>query len=70
MPRFETAIPTHGPHGNVFAILGNATSLMRQLDVPKEDIAALRDQVTNAKSYDDACAAVREWFPLENNEAI
>ena len=70
MPRFETTIPTHGPHGNVFAILGNATSLMRQLGIPKKDIAELRGQVTNAKTYDEACDAVREWFPVGTDEDI
>jgi hypothetical protein len=65
--RYVTVIPTHGPAGNVFAILGAAVSLMRQLGHSNEEIARLRTRVLNSHSYDEACAAVREWFPLESD---
>ncbi len=68
MPKFDTTIPTRGPHGNIFVILANATGMMRQLRVPPGEIETLRSRVMGAGSYEEACAAVEEWFPLEREE--
>ena len=70
MPRFTTVIPTDGPSGNVFVIVGTAGRLMRELGVPAEEITGFYRRVTDAKSYGEACAIVEEYFPLsrENEE--
>lgn len=68
MSRFETKILAHGPDGNIFAILGNACRLMRRLGVPAEDITALRARVIGSGSYDEACAAIQEWFNIDRGD--
>jgi hypothetical protein len=66
--RFTTVIRATGPDGNVFAVLGAATRLMRKLSVDPNEVDALRAKVLDAKSYDEAIAAVREWFPVDTGE--
>ncbi len=68
MSKFETRIPTRGSHGNIFEILGHATRRMHQLRVPQEKVQELRRKVLGAGSYEEACAAVEEWFPLEREK--
>lgn len=65
MSKFETLIPTSGPDGNIFAILGTVRRLMRELGVPQSEIDALIKKIMSAASYEEALDAVREWFPLE-----
>jgi hypothetical protein len=68
MPRFNTVIPTDGPSGNINVILANAMSLMKQLDVPDIDRVILRSAVTRSLNYEEACNAIREWFPLAGEQ--
>jgi hypothetical protein len=68
MSKFTTVIPAMGPDGNVFVVLANAVSLMRRLNVDPNEVHALRQTVLDAKSYDEAIAAVREWFPVDTGE--
>lgn len=67
-PVFTTVIRASGPEANVHAILGTATSLLRQLAVPADRIARLRYDVMNAASYDQAVAFVEAWFPVDRGE--
>ena len=67
-PVFTTVIRATGPRGNINAILGAATSLLRQLAVPADRIERLRYDVTNAASYDQAVAFVEAWFPVERGD--
>ena len=64
-PVFTTVIRADGPNGNVFAILGAATSMLRQLDVPRDRIDKLVADVKAAGDYDAAVAAVERWFPVD-----
>lgn len=68
-PRFSTVIPASGPDGNIFAILGTATRLLRQIGRPQADIDQLRGDVLASKSYEQALGFVREWFPVDVGEA-
>lgn len=68
MSKFTTVIPTYGPGGNIFEIVGRARVLMRQLKVPNAEIEAMCKRVSSATSYEEACGVVREWFPLEGDE--
>lgn len=68
MSRFTTTIPATGPAGNVFAIIGTACALMRQLRVPNDEIAAFSERAMATESYADALAVVREWFPVDTGE--
>lgn len=64
-PVFTTVIRATGSDGNIFAILGAATGMLRQLAVPRDRIERLRADVTKAASYDEAVALVEAWFPVE-----
>lgn len=66
--RYVTRISAHGPGGNIFEILGKARVFARQLDVPAREIDAFSKRVMAAKSYSDALAVVREWFPVDTDE--
>lgn len=68
MSKFSTTIPAHGSNGNTLAILGAATSMMRQIRVSSDDIAALQLKVMNSGSRAEAIAAIREWFPVETDD--
>ena len=67
MPMFETPIPAYGPDGNIFAMLGRASTMLRQLgrDI---DAALLEHDVMASESYAQACALIEEWFPLDRGE--
>lgn len=67
-PRFSTVIPARGPAGNVFAIVGSCLSMMRRLNIPEAERDALRAKAMGAKSYREACDAVREWFPVDTGD--
>lgn len=64
--RYSTRIDATGPNGNVFAIIGAAVQLMRQLPgMEPSEIDYFRKKVMAAKSYKEAVALVREWFPVD-----
>ena len=63
-PFFSTRIDARGPAGNVFAVIGTAARLLRQLG-RDSDADALAEKAMSAQSYDEALAAVREWFPVD-----
>lgn len=68
MAKFKTTIDATGSNGNIFAVLGAARIMMRQLDVPKEDLTALGAKVMAASSYKEAIDAIREWFPVDTGD--
>ena len=66
MPKFSgPPIETKGETGNIFVMLAITTSRMRRFDVSQEEITKLQDIVTKSTSYEGACNALREWFPLD-----
>jgi hypothetical protein len=65
MPRFTTPIQAYGTSGNVFAIMGTACRLMRELGVAQPEILAFTNNVMRARSYPEAIDVVREWFPVD-----
>jgi len=67
-PAFTTVIRATGPGANVLAILGAATSMLRQLDVPRDRIDKLRADVMNAGSYRAAVEAIERWFPVDRGD--
>jgi hypothetical protein len=67
-PMFSSRIPTSGPSGNIFVILGRARSLLEQIGRPREEIDELSRVVLEAKSYEEACDHVRRYFPLEDDD--
>lgn len=69
MSKFETKIPTHGPDANIFAVLGNAVRLMKQLNVSQVEIDSLRAAVMDSDSYDQALQHIEVWFPVERESA-
>lgn len=64
-PVFSTVIPATGSGGNIFAITGAAIWLLRKLDVPRDRIDKLRNDVASAASYNEAVAFVERWFKVE-----
>lgn len=46
-------------------IAGVAGGMLRRLGIPAEEITTFYQRVTQAESYDAACAVVEEYFPLE-----
>lgn len=69
MSKFTTTIPAYGEQGNIFAVLGNATRMMKQLNVPAGEIDALRSAVMDSDSYDAALECIEVWFPVEREAA-
>lgn len=67
-PVFDTKIPTVGSDGNILVVLGNATRMLRQLDIPRARIDKLREDVMGAANYDQAIAMIEHWFPVERGE--
>jgi hypothetical protein len=65
MPKYKTVIPTKGQDGNIFAILANASNLLRQLGTTKQEIKTLREKVMSSGSYEEAKDHIREYFELE-----
>jgi len=51
--------------GNIFEMLAQACRWMRDLDIPREERVALKEKVMNSKSYEEACDAIRKYFPIE-----
>lgn len=68
MPKFTTVIPASGPDGNIFAVLGNACRLLRQLNIANAEITALTERVTSSSSYAEALAHIRVYFPVDPGE--
>lgn len=65
MPKFTTVINATGPNGNIFAVLGNATVLMKELRISPFEIQSLREKVFGSKSYEEALDHIREYFPVK-----
>lgn len=65
MSKYKTVIDGHGPNGNIFAILGNARHLMKQLGESKEEISKLTERVTECNSYEEALSVIREYFTVD-----
>ena len=66
--RFTTRIPAHGSGGNIFEISGKARVLARQTGLPTREIDEFSKRVMATRSYADALAVVREWFPVDTDE--
>jgi hypothetical protein len=66
-PVFDTVIEGRGPGANIFAIVGKARVLLRQLDIPRDRIDRLGSDVMAAKSYDEAVAIVEHWFKVRRS---
>lgn len=64
-PVFESRIDATGSGGNIFAVLGAASRMLREIDVPRDRIDALRDNVMSAANYDQAIAMIEYWFPVD-----
>lgn len=69
MSKFTTRIPAYGSQGNIFAVLGHATNLMKQLEINPKEIEKLRNDVMSSENYEQALEYVREWFPVDSDEA-
>ena len=68
MARYTTTIPAHGPDGNIFVIGGRAGRLLRELGHSPDEIVGFRKRLSDALSYDAACAIVEEYFPLDRSD--
>jgi hypothetical protein len=68
MPRYTTTISAHGPDGSIFVIGGRAGRLLRELGHSSDEIAGFRKRLSDASSYDAACAIVEKYFPLDRDE--
>lgn len=65
MSMFSTRISAKGPQGNIFAVLGNAVSLMEQIGLPHDAIKALKEDVFASQSYEEAISFIEEYFPVD-----
>lgn len=65
MSKFETIINAQGRNGNIYSILGAATSLLNQLNLPRNEVNELRRKVLAAQSYKAALKFIEEYFPVE-----
>ena len=64
MAIFDTKIDTRGPNGNIFAILGTAKQLMKELGQSPDKIDQLVEDVTTSSSYEEACKHIEKYFRL------
>ncbi len=69
MSKFETRIDATGPNGNVFAVIGTARNLMRQIGLPRSEIDAVSARATKAQNYDEALGIIREYFPVDADDS-
>ena len=67
-PRFSTRIDATNSGGHMFVIMSTARLMMRQLNVSNENIDKMTTRVLLSKSYAEALAVVREWFPVDTKE--
>ena len=68
MSKYFTPIRAYGPEDNIFAVLGKARQLLRELSAPPEEITELTDRVLAAGCYTAAIGVIREWFPVDLDE--
>lgn len=61
----DVLVPLIGQHGDVFAAIGRVRQALRHHGVPEDEIKQFVDEVTAAKSYDDALAVVLQWVAVE-----
>jgi hypothetical protein len=50
-----------GQDGNIFAVLGAASNVLRKAGVKKEKIEDMRERVFNSESYNEALAIIGEY---------
>jgi len=67
-PIFTTVISGRDSNGNIYAILSMACRLLRKVDIPKDRIERLKEQVRSAQNYDQAVAFVERWFRVERDD--
>lgn len=65
MPLFENVISTAGPDGNVYAIIGLATTLLKEHDVPSDEIIDFRQKCFATHSYGEVLNLVRRYFTIK-----
>lgn len=65
MPKYTTVIDATGQGGNIFAILGEATNLLRKLGASKDVISKLRKDVMESSCYDEAVKHIEQYFSVE-----
>jgi hypothetical protein len=64
MAKYDTKIDATGSNGNIFAILGTARQLLKELGEQPYVISKLMEDVFNAHSYDEACSHIEKYFRL------
>ena len=67
-PVFSTSIPATGSNANIFAIVGTASRMLREIGVPPDRIEKLQGDVSSAVSYDQAISFVERWFPVDRGD--
>lgn len=67
MAKYAKVIPTRDANGNVLMILAIARAWMVQESEDQKVIDTLSTKVTTAKSYEEACEYIREYFILEDD---
>ena len=55
-------VPLVGEDGHIFAIIGRARVIARRARLSAEEITRFTEEVTSAKSYDEALVVVMSWF--------
>ena len=61
-PRFpDVHVQLSGQDGNVFAILGRVRRALMKAGATQEQLDCFWEEVANARSYDEALAAVMRW---------
>lgn len=62
--KFITTIDARGSQGSIFAVLGTACCLLKQMKVPARDIESLRKSVFESASCEEALDRIRAYFPV------
>ncbi len=64
-PKFpDVRVKLVGQDGNVFAIIGRVCRALRQGGANDADVKAFTDEITAARSYDDALVVVMRWVDV------
>jgi len=66
-PIFSTVIDASGS-ANVYAVLGRACYLLREIGVPRDRVTDLELAVRSAESYDAAIELIERWFKVRRDE--
>ncbi len=64
MVKYRTKINARGEQGNVYVVLATATTLLKRVGTPSEEVKALQTKVFNSKNYEEALNHVREYFEV------